>query len=1300
MPWLFYSLFYAVFAVLSQTFLKPCFFIFLVAKMVDSEAAKEPENPAGRQSVLNREIEEEMRSSYLDYAMSVLVSRALPDIRDGLKPVQRRILYAMMELGLQHSKPYRKCARIVGDTLGKYHPHGDSAVYEALVRMAQDFSLRYPLVEGQGNFGSVDGDGAAHMRYCVTGESLVVTEKGLVRIDEMSDMEDIDIKVLSKDKKVHRASKRFDSGIHPTFRMTTNKGYSLTGTGNHPVLTLRAGEAGKPTFAWKLMEALSEGDVVVLDRSADAFWPSQDVDVSVYYPEIKATTQVKLLPQRLTEDLAFILGCFVSEGTLSAEHKIEFCTSDEAWIDYLIQVWNRVFPDSKLHKFKRQPSAYGKQVYFRVECHCRYTIEFLRNLGLLQVTSHGRAVPKPVLASPKAVVVSFLKAYFEGDGGVSFSGKNMVELSCCSKSEQLISELQVAMLRLGIDSTKRLDKYRCMWKLYVRGFRNMLRYYKEIGFVSDLKNKKLEYVIHSCQKDMSASDFVPFISDYVRNKTELSFVKRNNFDRYSKMEQNYEKVSAVVLEERGENVKSIFEYFLTYDYLFEKVVAVQEVGMQRVFSLKVESDCHSFISNGFISHNTEARLTPIAELMLEDLDKETVDFAKNFDGSLEEPVVLPGKFPNLLVNGSSGIAVGMATNMPPHNLKEISAAIVAVIKNPALDFEGLLQMVPGPDFPTGATIVGTAGIREAYRTGRGSIKVRSKTSFEQKKDRTSIIVSEIPYQVNKSVLVEELAALVRDKVVSGVDDIRDESNREGMRVVIDLKRDANPEVVLNQLLMHSRLDSTFPIALVSLINKVPRQVTLRSMIDSFIGHRREVIRRRTAFLLRNAQEKAHLLEGLLVALANVDAVIKLIRGSRDKATAKGSLILQFKLSDKQSEAVLEMKLQRLVSLEQQGIRDEHSQLQAAIADYSSILASEERVSQIVVAEVSEIAQKHGDERRTNIVEAGDEMVTEDIVKPEEVVVTITHAGYIKRITVDAYRQQRRGGKGIIAAATREGDFVESLFVANTHSFLLFFTSMGMVHWLKVYEVPEASRYASGKAIVNLLQLRENEKITAFIPVKEFSGNLVMITKEGTIKKTELSAYSNPRKGGIIAITLEGNDELITVAATNGSQQLIVATANGLAVRFGEQDVRPVGRSAKGVRAIRLKGNDKVVGMVVADELKSLFTITVNGFGKRSPVSDYRLISRGGSGVINIQTTERNGPVAAIASVDDDDVIVISRKGNIIRVAAQGVSEIGRNTQGVRLMRLEADDSVVSIAKVPKESASNSSNGSDNHESAA
>jgi DNA gyrase subunit A len=818
--------------------------------MDDLGAESRPENsekPSENKNIIRREIEEEMKTSYLDYAMSVLVARALPDVRDGLKPVQRRILFAMRGLGLLHNKPHRKSARIVGDTLGRYHPHGDLSVYDALVRMAQDFSLRYPLVDGQGNFGSVDGDSAAASRY------------------------------------------------------------------------------------------------------------------------------------------------------------------------------------------------------------------------------------------------------------------------------------------------------------------------------------------------------------------------------------------------------------------------------------------------------TEARMSAIAENILEDIEKDTVDHAKNFDDSLEEPVVLPSKFPTLLVNGASGIAVGMATNIPPHNLKEVVSAIKAVIKNPELPFDDLIKLIPGPDFPTGGIMYNQQGIRDAYKNGKGIIRIRARTSFEENKNKTSIIVSEIAYQLNKSILIEELAGLVRDKVVNGVDDIRDESNKEGLRIVIDVKKNSNPEIVLNQLLVHSRLDTSFPIALISLVDMVPKLTNLKGMIVPFIKHRREVVKRRTEFLLKNAKEKAHLLEGLLIALDNVDDVIKSIKESADRETARKSLISQFKLSEEQANAVLEMRLQRLVSLEQQKIKDEHKQLLIEIEDYQSILASEDRVSQIITTELSELSEKFGDGRRTQITEFNEKLVTEDTIQDEEVAITITHSGYIKRVSVDSYRKQKRGGKGVIAATTKEGDFVKEVFVANTHSYLLFFTNMGIVHWLKVYEVPEVSRYASGKAIINLLNLREGEKISSFIPVKKFTGNLVMLTNQGVIKKTELLAYSNPRKGGIIAINLDDNDKLIDVIMTNGDQQIIVATKNGLSVRFNEKDVRAVGRSAKGVRAMRLKDQDEVIGMVVADESKSLLTITANGFGKCSPIQDYRLISRGGSGVINIQTTDRNGKVAAIDSVtNDDDFIVISMKGNIIRMNSKNVPVIGRNTQGVRLMRLEEGDAVVSIAKVPKE----------------
>lgn len=795
---------------------------------------------------MQREIEDEMRSSYLDYAMSVLVSRALPDVRDGLKPVQRRILYTMFRLGLLHNKPFRKSATIIGNTMARFHPHGDSSIYDALVRMAQSFSLRYPMVDGQGNWGSVDGDNAAAFRY------------------------------------------------------------------------------------------------------------------------------------------------------------------------------------------------------------------------------------------------------------------------------------------------------------------------------------------------------------------------------------------------------------------------------------------------------TEARLTSLAEELLADIDKDTVDFVPNFDGASREPVVLPCKFPNLLVNGSSGIAVGMATNMPPHNMAEVIDAVIMQIGNPDVSVEELMSVLPGPDFPTGASIRGTAGIRSAYLTGRGLLRVRARAVVESKAGRERIVVSEIPYQVNKSLLIEEVAELVKARVIQDISDIRDESDRNGMRIVFELKKGCNSDVVLNQLFSHSRLESTIAVALVCLVDGKPCTVSLKQLLAGFIGHRKSVVVRRCNFELQRASERLHVVDGLVVALRSIDAVVQAIKASRDVASAKSSLMSDFSLSERQAVAVLEMRLQKLSSLEQELLLNEQKELALRISGLREILASPERILGIIRSELLDVRQRYGDARRTEIVALEDEaFVDEDLIKPEEVVVTVSHSGYAKRTLLSEYRQQHRGGKGVIAASTRDGDFVEKLFVANTHSYLLLFTNHGIVHWLKVYELPDAGRNAAGKAIVNLLSLGDAEKVTAVIPVRDFgSGYLVMATRNGTIKKTGLSAYSNPRKGGIIAITLDEGDELIGVVLTGGNQQLILATADGSAVRFAESGIRSTGRSARGVRGIRLRNGDTVVGMVVADESRSLVTVCSNGYGKRTSVGDYRLTSRGGSGVINIQASDRNGRAVAIASVsDEDELMFISRNGITIRIPVSDVSVIGRNTQGARIMRLGDGDSVVAVAHI-------------------
>jgi len=795
-------------------------------------------------------IEDEMKDSYISYAMSVIVGRALPDVRDGLKPVHRRILYGMKELSLEHTKPYKKSARIVGEVLGKYHPHGDVAVYDSLVRMVQDFSLRYPLAEGQGNFGSVDGDAPAAMRY------------------------------------------------------------------------------------------------------------------------------------------------------------------------------------------------------------------------------------------------------------------------------------------------------------------------------------------------------------------------------------------------------------------------------------------------------TEARMAAITEEMLADLEKDTVEFVPNFDASLKEPVVLPATLPNLLINGSSGIAVGMATNIPPHNLSEVSQGVAAVIDDPDISIKDLTKIIKAPDFPTGGTICGREGIKQAYTTGRGLIKIRARAGVEaQKSGKESIVITEIPYQVNKANLIEAIAQLVTDKKVEGISDIRDESDKDGLRVVIELKRDANAQVILNQLFKHTQLEVSFGIIMLALVDKRPKVLNLKQIIECYIAHRKEIVIRRTKFDLARAKERAHILEGLKKALANLDKIIEIIKKSKSEVEAKEALIKKFDFSEIQAQAILEMQLRRLTALEREKLEAEYLELIKKIELYESILKSEKKVYQIVKEEVLKIKEKYGDERLTDVVGEVEDLAVEDFIAEEDVVITISNTGYIKRLPVSAYKKQRRGGKGVTGADVKEEDFVEHLFIATTHEHILFFTNQGRVLWLKVYDIPQAGRQARGKAIVNMLEMQQAEKISAFIPVKEFKEGdfLVMATKRGAIKKTTLEAYSHPRKGGIIGMTLEKGDELIGVEMTDGKREILLATREGKAIRFPESQVRDMGRSAKGVKGINLAKKDEVIAMSVADPEATILTVTSLGFAKRSQFKEYRTQSRGGKGIINIRVTEKNGEAVALKTVSDrDEIMIITEKGVIVRCPVKDVRSTGRAAQGVRIIKLDGKDKVSSIASVVEE----------------
>jgi DNA gyrase subunit A len=805
-----------------------------------------------REKIVPINVEDEMRDSFIDYSMSVIVSRALPDVRDGLKPVHRRVLFGMSELGLQAGRPYKKSARVVGEVLGKYHPHGDSAVYDTIVRLVQDFSMRYPLIDGQGNFGSIDGDAPAAMRY------------------------------------------------------------------------------------------------------------------------------------------------------------------------------------------------------------------------------------------------------------------------------------------------------------------------------------------------------------------------------------------------------------------------------------------------------TEVRMQRIAGEMLRDIDKNTVDFQPNFDDSLEEPTVLPSAIPNLLVNGSTGIAVGMATNIPPHNLTEVIDGIIAYIDNRDITIDELMKHIKAPDFPTGGIIYGYDGVKEAYETGRGKIVIRAKVNIEtnEKTDRESIIVTELPYQVNKARLQEKIAELVNEKKIEGISDVRDESDRDGMRLVIMLKRDAVTQVVLNNLFKHTQMQETFGVIMLALVDGQPRVLNLKEMIHYYVKHRHDVIIRRTKFDLAEAEKRAHILEGLKIALDNLDAIIKLIRNAKDGDEAREGLMTKFKLSDIQAKAILDMRLQRLTGLERQKIEDEYREVIKLIEQLNAILASEKLQYKLIKDELKQVKKDYGDERRTEIVMKAEDFKVEDMIKNEDVVITITHNGFIKRTSVDSYKRQGRGGKGIAGAATKDDDFVEHMFIASTHQYILFFTSKGKCYWLKVYEIPEGGRATRGRSLSNLIEFEQGERICAYINVKEFSDShfVLMATKNGTIKKTPLSEYANPRKTGIIAINIEQGDELIGATLTDGEHQVILAKSSGYAVRFHERDVRPMGRSATGVKGAEVDKDESVVSLVTTRHTDvTLLTVTDLGYGKRSDLEEYRMTKRGAAGVITLKSNEKVGNLVAMLEVkDSDDLIIITSNGIVNRQHVEDIRVMGRATSGVRLIRLEEGDTVSAVARVPKE----------------
>ncbi len=1227
--------------------------------------------------VIPKVIEEEMKIAYMNYSMSVIVGRALPDVRDGLKPVHRRILYSMHEMGLTHHKPFKKCARIVGQVLGTYHPHGDASVYDALVRMTQDFSLRYPLVKGQGNFGSIDGDSAAAYRYCVTGDTLVLTNEGLIPIKEISSKKEakINLEILNYQGKNKKAVKFFNSGKNEIIEIITNQGHSIKGSFNHPLLCWENNLFGMPSLQWKLLGDITTNDYVLINRNFSLF-NKKNLNLKQYYP-VKSKKEKSInLPKVMNNSLAFLLGALVSEGSFH-QKKIIFNNKDFEFYNKVKKSILQNFPEVTLYERNIKGDCKELELYHQK------VVRFLINLGLKQVKSNQKEIPHIILRSKKEIVKSFLIALFEGDGSVKLvtdkrHGGRSVQIVYDSKSEKLIQQIKILLLNFGIITNYPLkDKRNNCYKICITDAQNAEIFRKEIGFFSRRKNNTLNSAKNLNKFRMSKIDYIPYLNKYLRENYSGEFINKNNFDRYNNLEKNYSRLVKII----NHLDKKIIDWLLHHKFSFNKIKIIKKLPeKETVYSIKVDSSCHSFIANGFVNHNTEAKLNKISDEMLKDIEKNTVNFKDNFDGSLKEPAVLPNKLPNLLVNGSSGIAVGMATNIPPHNVTEICDGIIATIDNPEINVEELMQIIPGPDFPTGGEVSCGYGLMNAYAKGKGKVTIKAITEIEGEK----IIIKEIPYMVNKAEMIEHIANLVKDKKILGIRNINDESDREGIRVVIDLKKDVDPHVILNQLYKYSRMKVTFGINNLALIDDQPKVFGLKEIFEEHVKHRQDVITRRTKYELEQAEKRVHILEGLLVAINNIDEVIPGIRKSRTVEEAKEFLMNRYQLSEIQAKAILEMRLQKLASLEQEKIRDEHKEILTKIEHCKEILASVEKVLEIIKEELEEIKTNYGDKRRSKIVAGEDEDVDiEDLIEEEAMVVSMTNSGYIKRLPLDTYKTQKRGGKGVKAAGMKEEDFVEMFYVASTHDYLLFFTDKGQVYWMKVYQLPEGSRQAKGRHIANVLELKEGEEINTVVKVRDFKkGYLFMATKNGTVKKTHLEDFSHPRKGGIRAINLDENDQLVRVRYTDGSQEIIIATKKGSANRFNENAIRAMGRTARGVRGIRLRGNDEVIGMLAAEEDKKILTITEKGYGKRTPVSEYRLCNRGGKGVTNIKITEKNGPVKTVMLVDgEEELMVMSKNGIAIRMKCSDISVIGRATQGVRIMRLSEDDQVAAAAKI-------------------
>ncbi|HEX9776042.1 MAG TPA: DNA gyrase subunit A [Actinomycetota bacterium] len=1219
------------------------------------------------------EIEEHVKASYLDYAMSVIVGRALPDVRDGLKPVHRRILHSMNQNGVRPGTPYRKSARVVGDVVGKYHPHSPEAVYDALARMAQTFAMRAPLVDGKGNFGSVDGDRPGAMRYCVTGDTLVRTPGATIRIDQIvrdvaPDSEhEIDLKVLDHRGEPVRATRLFHSGRHRTITLTTREGFKLTGTPNHPVLCLSA-PAGVPLPQWKLLSELNAGDRVIMNR-------------------VQATGTDVLSEHEWS--LAMLAGAFVSEGWISRD-RAGFNNVDETFFAEVLEAYDRVVGGPR-YVYRRRIAS-GSVLH---ELDVQDVDALLGSpLGeMVGLRSAEKRIPEFVRAGSPDVKAAFLQALFEGDGSSSALPRNSIQVSYSTRSEELAGEVQVLLMEFGIVARRSLSA-KGEHKVYIGNRRDARLFATRVGFRGRKQAKLLaELEAVGDRLTQRSTDLVPFLSDYVRadgaSAEDRRWLQKHSIDRIEHWERLADEILGHIT---NPEVRSVIEPLVDGRWYFAEVASIADAGERDVYSLRVDSDAHAFLTNGFVSHNTECRLDRLAMELLAGIDEETVDLIPNYDNSEEEPLVLPARFPNLLVNGSAGIAVGMATNIPPHNLGEVIDATVAMIDNPDITAEELLKFIKGPDFPSGALILGKQGIREALLTGKGSVRTRATCTIEEGRgDRQQIVVTELPYMVSGDRVLEKIAQLVDAKVVTGIprtpDALKNES-KDTVRLVIRLTKDAIPQVVLNNLYKHTQLQDSFAVNMLALVDgKLPRVLNVQEVLGHYIDHQVDVVTRRTKHRLRVAEERAHILEGLLTAINNIDEVIRIIRAAESAEVARTQLMESFDLSEIQATAILDMQLRRLAALERQKVQDEYDEKIALIKELKAILADPKKVLAIIKDELSKIREKFAEPRRTQIVADQADLEAEDLIADDDAVVTITRSGYIKRVPLSVYRTQGRGGKGIRGARAKEGDIIAHLLTTTNHAYVLFFSNKGKVYRIKAHEIPEKDRTARGVSIKNLLPLGPEDAIAAVIDTRDYETHkyLVIVTRQGVIKKTAFSAYDSSRRDGIIAVKLREGDEVVTVRATSGEDELIIVSRKGMAIVFPEAEVRPMGRDATGVRGMKVAAEDQVESFAVVDPNAELLVVTDAGYGKRTLLDKYPRQHRGGKGVKTAKLTARRGFVAGAEVVrPGHEVFLISSAGQVIRVACKDISRQGRDTTGVRVMRLEKQEELVALARVVTE----------------